>query len=205
MAFLVDTVNNYLNGIYTTAMAGAGGVAGDVASGVGNSINGVGRGVESSIRYYGDGARDYGNYIKDYTGASGAREATGNNPLGLTGSTNNKSWSNGGGSSISKTLARADAVTKSSGGSARKALPPARERAKPKALPAPAPKKSPTKTITVGGVTKKMPVYKDGERVGGSSAAPSTATSSANTPARKGPTKQSIARKERNRNARANK
>jgi len=229
MAFITDTINNYLNSIVSGAMSTAGGVAGDVVGGVGNSINGVGRAVEGHIRYYGDGARDYGNAIKDWTGAPGMREATATNPLGLTdtssGGKNSLSWNKGGGSSIRKAIDSANSVTKPKmqatsiqTPAGRKALPaPARQKALPAPKPAPVANRSaattakkpppvtgPTKTITVGGVTKKMPVYKDGKRVGaaGKTNAPATTAalgngSAAQSGGRKKPSKQAIMRKER--------
>ncbi|KIW03969.1 uncharacterized protein PV09_04803 [Verruconis gallopava] len=70
-------------------VAGAGNAAGGAVNAVGNGVSGTGRGIGNSVtgttRGWADSVRSYGNAIKDATGASGPRAATGSNPLGLSG------------------------------------------------------------------------------------------------------------------------
>ncbi|KAF2266010.1 hypothetical protein CC78DRAFT_615317 [Lojkania enalia] len=69
------------------AAAGIGNFAGGIVTAVGNGVSGAGKGADDSItntsRGWGDAVREYGNSIKDATGASGPRAGTGRNPLGL--------------------------------------------------------------------------------------------------------------------------
>lgn len=83
------------NAVMTTvspAVASAGDFAGSAVAGVGNGINGVGRSLENTIRGYGDSTKDYGNAIKDWTKASGTRDGTAANPLGLSGPGGSKAF-----------------------------------------------------------------------------------------------------------------
>lgn len=75
------------NGV-SYASSGIGNAAGAVVSAAGNGVAGAGKGAGSSItnstRSWGDAVREYGNSIKDYTGAGGSRAPTRTNPLGLS-------------------------------------------------------------------------------------------------------------------------
>lgn len=75
---------------YTSAAAsGVGNFAGAIVGAVGNGVAGAGKGagasVTNSTRSWGDTVREYGNSIKDATGASGPRGSSASNPLGLAG------------------------------------------------------------------------------------------------------------------------
>ena len=87
MNWITQGVTNYVGGYVDSMIANAvqagGSFAGDGVAAVGNAINGVGGSINNSIRRYGDGAKDYGNSIKDWTNASGVRQPTAFNPLGL--------------------------------------------------------------------------------------------------------------------------
>lgn len=81
---IANGIASSLSGTVSTAVSAAGGFAGGAATSVGNGINGVGRSIEGTVRGYGDGVINYGNAIKDWTGASGPRASTAANPLGLS-------------------------------------------------------------------------------------------------------------------------
>ncbi|KAF1975848.1 hypothetical protein BU23DRAFT_457405 [Bimuria novae-zelandiae CBS 107.79] len=70
------------------AVSGIGSFTGAVVGAAGNGIVGAGRGAGSSLantsRGWGDAIREYGNSIKDVTGASGPRASSAKNPLGLS-------------------------------------------------------------------------------------------------------------------------
>ncbi|KAF2204634.1 hypothetical protein GQ43DRAFT_460618 [Delitschia confertaspora ATCC 74209] len=80
--------DSWLQRTTNAAAAGVGSFAGGIVTAVGNGIAGAGRGAGASVttssRHLADGVREYGNYIKDTTGASGARSSTATNPLGLS-------------------------------------------------------------------------------------------------------------------------
>ncbi len=82
--WVLNKVSEALAPTVSNIVSTAGGVAGDVVCGVGNSINGVGDSISSTIRRYGDAAKNTGNGLKDFTGATGGRAATATNPLGLS-------------------------------------------------------------------------------------------------------------------------
>lgn len=70
------------------ATAGIGNFAGGIVQAAGNGVAGAGKGAGASVtntsRTWGDTVRNYGNYIKDVSGAQGSRAPTGQNPLGLS-------------------------------------------------------------------------------------------------------------------------
>lgn len=154
MNWITQGVTNYVGGYVDSMIANAvqagGSFAGDGVAAVGNAINGVGGNINNSIRRYGDGAKDYGNSIKDWTNASGVRQPTAFNPLGLS------DTQGGGKRSLSSVPGSMTAYQpKSSGSPAFK--PPAsvgtKSAVKPKSTPAssvpktlPAPAKGPSKT-----------------------------------------------------------
>ncbi|KAF2649324.1 hypothetical protein K491DRAFT_721774 [Lophiostoma macrostomum CBS 122681] len=74
-----------------SAASGVGNFTGGIVTAVGNGVAGAGKGagasVTNSTRNWGDAVREYGNSIKDVTGATGARAGTNKNPLGLASST----------------------------------------------------------------------------------------------------------------------
>ncbi|KAF2464064.1 uncharacterized protein BDR25DRAFT_346881 [Lindgomyces ingoldianus] len=82
--------DSWLTRTTNAAAAGLGNFTGGIVNAVGNGVVGAGRGAGSSVtnttRGWGDTVREYGNSIKDVTGASGARAGTNKNPLGLASS-----------------------------------------------------------------------------------------------------------------------
>ncbi|PVI08214.1 hypothetical protein DM02DRAFT_608286 [Periconia macrospinosa] len=69
------------------AASGIGNFGNAVVSAVGNGVSGAGKGAGASItnssRTWGETVREYGNSIKDATGAGGPRGVSSTNPLGL--------------------------------------------------------------------------------------------------------------------------
>jgi hypothetical protein len=84
--WVLNKVSEAIAPTVSNTVATAGGFAGDVVCGVGNSINGVGQSINDAIRRYGNSAMEAGNGIKDWTGAPGLRAGTAANPLGLSNS-----------------------------------------------------------------------------------------------------------------------
>lgn len=82
--WVLNKVSEAIAPTVSNTVATAGGFAGDVVCGVGNSINGVGQSINDAIRRYGNGAMEAGNGIKDWTSAPGLRAGTAANPLGLS-------------------------------------------------------------------------------------------------------------------------
>ncbi|KAF2739164.1 hypothetical protein EJ04DRAFT_508888 [Polyplosphaeria fusca] len=81
---------SWLTRTTNAAAAGVGNFTGGIVTAVGNGVAGAGKGAGASVtntsRGWGDTVREYGNSIKDATGATGARAGTNQNPLGLAGS-----------------------------------------------------------------------------------------------------------------------
>ncbi|KAF2750899.1 hypothetical protein M011DRAFT_464708 [Sporormia fimetaria CBS 119925] len=71
------------------ATTGISNFAGGIITAAGNGVAGAGKGAADSVANttasWGSMVRDYGNSIKDATGARGSRAATATNPLGLSG------------------------------------------------------------------------------------------------------------------------
>ncbi|CAI6278800.1 unnamed protein product [Periconia digitata] len=69
------------------AASGIGNLGNAAVTAVGNGVSGAGKGAGASItnssRTWGESIREYGNSIKDATGAGGARGVSSKNPLGL--------------------------------------------------------------------------------------------------------------------------
>ena len=71
-----------------TAVAGAGGAVGGAIGSVGDGITAAGRSAGDSVanaaQGYASYVNDTANYVRDATGASGPRNGTAVNPLGLS-------------------------------------------------------------------------------------------------------------------------
>ncbi|KAL5113344.1 hypothetical protein ACEQ8H_008790 [Pleosporales sp. CAS-2024a] len=82
-----SSASSALSSTTSAAASGVGKAAGAVVTAAGNGVAGAGKGAGVSIvntsRSWGDMVRDYGNSIKDVTGAPGRRAPTRTNPLGL--------------------------------------------------------------------------------------------------------------------------
>ncbi|ORX99887.1 hypothetical protein BCR34DRAFT_606469 [Clohesyomyces aquaticus] len=80
--------DSWLTRTTNAAAAGVGNFTGGIVNAVGNGVAGAGKGAGASVtntsRTWGDAVREYGNSIKDVTGASGPRAGTNKNPLGLS-------------------------------------------------------------------------------------------------------------------------
>jgi hypothetical protein len=85
--WVLNKVSEAIAPTVSNTVATAGGFAGDIVCGVGNSINGVGQSINDAIRRYGNGAMEAGNGLKDWTNAPGLRAGTAANPLGLSNTT----------------------------------------------------------------------------------------------------------------------
>lgn len=82
-SWITGMVTNAIAPTVHSSVSQAGGIAGDLICGVGNSINGVGSSIDGYVRSYGNGVNTYGNAVKDWTKAEGPRVGTSTNPLGL--------------------------------------------------------------------------------------------------------------------------
>ena len=144
--WITQGITNYIGGYVDSMVASVvqtgGGFAGDAVGAVGNGINGVGGGIEKSIRRYGDGAKDYGNSIKDWTSASGVRQPTAFNPLGLpdtmTGGKRGVSSMPGSMSTYQSKNTSSPAYKAPSSVGTKSAVKPRNTSSAPKGLPAPA-------------------------------------------------------------------
>ncbi|KAF2836387.1 hypothetical protein M501DRAFT_275042 [Patellaria atrata CBS 101060] len=79
--------DSWITRTYNSGVSAAGNFTGTVINGLGNGVSGAGRNAGNSVtdatRNWGDTVKEYGNNIKNSTGATGSRSSTASNPLAL--------------------------------------------------------------------------------------------------------------------------